>query len=76
MFILNCSQYLKPLKTMVMENTFNEEELPRNTPQDSNENPETEDTSFEEEDEESFEDEDDLDLDEEADDETEEADEA
>jgi hypothetical protein len=74
MFGLNCTQYLKTFKkTTVMENTFNEEELPRNTPQDSNENLETEDTSFEEEDEENFEDEDELD--DEAEEETDEADE-
>ena len=59
---------------MIMENTFNEEELPRNTTEDTNEDPETEDTSFEEEDEENFDEEDDFD--EEADDETEETDEA
>ena len=57
-----------------MENTFNEEELPRNTPESNNEDLETEDTSFEEEDEENFEDDDELDED--LDDETDETDEA
>ncbi len=57
-----------------MENTFNEEELPRNTPQGSNENQEAEDASFEEDDEENFDD--DEELDEDVEDETDEAEDA
>ncbi len=53
-----------------MESAFNEEELPRNTPQGNSEAQETEGTSFEEEDDENFDDEEDLD--EEVDEETDE----